>query len=341
VSSCWLVSTGQLIWLEISLAEDAAASPQLAQRVRDGLGEHGTVRTAGPDPWSMVLTVEDPDLVEPLEWTFAAYTWDAVESALERGMARLRRDRQAVLRRRPLTARTRGAAVVCAESAGVLMHECVAHSSEADNFVSYGSRLGITLGGLWSRLPLDVVDDPSLFPWMGSYGRDDEETVGRPVELVRGGRWAGLLSNRSTAALTGDVSTGHGRGSPPRTPRGSVLTVGAGSLSEVELLGLVGDGWLLGTPTAGFSVGEFVELRYSWAWSIRHGAMEPRAEAGVVGPLLVRAKKVSLVRQIIGIGSEQVVNSPLYPCVKDGVEVACTFISPALALRDLVIEPAS
>ncbi|MGQ0574508.1 MAG: metallopeptidase TldD-related protein [Pseudonocardia sp.] len=309
-----------------------------ADRIRARWGAHAAVAVTGPDPWSVHVAVADPALPEPLVWTAAARTRAGVDVLGSSALARLGRDHAALLRRRPLTARCRGPAVVCAEAAGVLLHECVGHTCEADNYRSYGDRLGIGLGGLWSRAGLTLADDPGLDPWVGSYDRDDEGSPGSRVVLVRDGRWTGLLTDRATAAYSGGVSTGHGRGAPGQ-PRSGVLDVAAGDRSERQLLATASDGWLLGTPTSGFSAGEHVELWCAWAWRIRGGALEPAARATVVGPLVVRARKVNLVRQIVALGRDRLVNSSAHPCIKDGVEVRCAFVSPALALREVVLEP--
>ena len=173
-------------------------------------------------------------------------------------------------------------------------------------------------------------------PYAGSYAYDDEGTAARTVTLLRAGRWAGLLTDRSTRALSGGRSTGHGRGHRGAiAPRCSVLEVAAGREAAGELLDRLGNGWLLGTAIGGFSVRGHLILELLWMRRVRAG----RLTGEVVGPVAICARKAALAGQILAVGDDVVVHSSPYTCVKDGHEVGSTLISPSLLLNRCVLRP--
>ncbi|WP_430377378.1 metallopeptidase TldD-related protein [Streptomyces sp. B1-3] len=270
------------------------------------------------------------------QWGVAAYDRTYVAGEVASGVRQLLDDRALVARRRPLPGPVSGPTLLTPSAAGVLVHECFGHTSEADNYLVHRKALGLGLGDVWTRAPLTVWDRPTARPYAGSYVRDDEGTVPRAVPLVREGRWAGLLTDRATRALSAGRSTGHGRGAPGAVaPRCSVLEVGPGTRSETELLGGIDDGWVLGTAIGGFSVREHLIIEALWARRVRAG----RLTADVVGPVAVCAPKVALARQITAVGRETQVHSSPYACVKDSHEVGSTLISPSLLLGRCVLRP--
>lgn len=269
------------------------------------------------------------------QWGVAAHDLRHVMDQLPRGIARLLADRELVRIRSPLAGRLDGPALLSPEAAGVLVHECFGHSSEADNYLA-SPPTGKRLGDRLTTAPLTVRDRPGLEPYAGSYRCDDEGTPARTVTLLLAGRWTGLLTSRRTSRLSAGRSTGHGRGaSGAVTPRCSVLEVAPGPFTPAGLRRRMADGWLLGTPVGGYSVRELLVLELLWVRRVRAGAVTDE----VRGPAVVCAAKEGLAAQVMAVGNDPAVHSSPYRCVKENHEVGSTLISPSLLLRRCVLRP--
>ncbi|MFI2453096.1 metallopeptidase TldD-related protein [Streptomyces sp. NPDC019539] len=272
------------------------------------------------------------------QWGVAAYDTAFVLAELPRGVCRLLEDRELLARRTPVgDAPLVGPAVLSPAAAGVFVHECFGHTSEADNYLaalSGGADRG--LGDRWTPAPLTVHDRPATRPYAGSYRRDDEGTRARTVALLTDGRWTGLLTDRATRHLSGGRSTGHGRGPAGAVlPRCSVLEVSPGTHPPAELLERSDDGWLLGSPVGGWSVRGLLVLELLWVRRIRRGRLTDE----IRGPAVVCARKSALAAQLVAVGDDPVVLSSPYTCVKEGHEVGSTLISPSLLLQQCVLRP--
>ncbi|MEV7447835.1 metallopeptidase TldD-related protein [Streptomyces nigra] len=284
--------------------------------------------------WAVLVTHEGGGLVQ---WGARAPDPSGLRTALlSEGLDSLRTDLDAVRAARPLPARTAVPVVMTPLMAAIAVHECVGHTSEADNHADYGHRLGIGLGDRWTRVPLTVTDDPTRPGHCGSYVRDDEGTAAAPVRLVEDGRWTGLLTSRSHPGRSG--SNGHGRRAPTARealPRMGVLSVAPGEHRAEDLIGRVTDGFLLGAPREGGSVREYVLLKPAWARRIRHG----RITDEVYGDLVLRGHKVQLMRRLRGVGDHAVPHDPYHRCDKKGQQVSVSLEAPYLLFDDLLLYP--
>ncbi|MFF9686312.1 metallopeptidase TldD-related protein [Streptomyces sp. NPDC014623] len=286
--------------------------------------------------WRVRISLGAPHHGSTPQWGTAAYDRPFVAGQIRQGVRQLLDD-QALLRlRSPLAEPVTGPALLSPTAAGVLAHECFGHTSEADNYLTDGGALGRVLGDRWTPAALTVRDRPGARPYAGSYARDDEGTTARTVTLLREGYWTGLLTDRSTRALSDGRSTGHGRGRRGTVvPRCSVLEVAAGRDTAEGLRSRLGEGWLLGTAIGGFSVRGHLILELLWARRVRAG----RATREVVGPVAVCARKAALAGRITAVGDDVTVHSSPYTCVKAGHEVGSTLISPSLLLDRCVLRP--
>ncbi|MFD3544601.1 metallopeptidase TldD-related protein [Streptomyces sp. NPDC058655] len=270
------------------------------------------------------------------QWGVAAYDRAFVAAEIGRGVDRLRADQALLATRAPLTGPLSGAALLSPDAAGVFVHECFGHTSEADNYLARTDPADRALGDRWCPAPVTVRDRPGARPYAGSYRRDDEGTPARTVTLLTEGRWTGLLTHGATRSLSGGRSTGHGRGAAGATvPRCSVLEVEPGPYAPQELLRRMGDGWLLGTAIGGYSVRGLLVLELLWVRRVRAG----RVTDEVLGPAVVCARKSALAAQLAAVGSDVAVHSSPYACVKEGREVGSTLISPSLLLNRCVLRP--
>jgi TldD protein len=284
--------------------------------------------------WAVLVTHDGRGLVQ---WGARAPDPAGLRTALlSEGLDSLRTDLDACRTARPLPARRAAPVVMTPLMAAIAVHECVGHTSEADNYADYAHRLGIGLGDCWTRVPLTVTDDPTRPGHCGSYVRDDEGVAAAPVRLVEEGRWSGLLTSRSHPGPAG--SNGHGRRAPGARevlPRMGVLSVGPGEHRAEDLVASVTDGFLLGAPREGGSVREYVLLKPAWARRIRDG----RITDEVYADLVLRGHKVQLMRRLRGVGNRVVMNDPYHRCDKKGQEVPVSLEAPHLLFDDLLLYP--
>jgi len=139
---------------------------------------------------------------------------------------------------------TPGAATVVFAPAvgGILIHEIVGHALEADVAAGGGSWL-TRYKERWIPEGLTVVDDPRRS--RAAWRFDDEGEPARATPLLRGGRVAGWLHDRRTAADSGQRTTGHGRRASFREtvrPRMGATFLAAGELRPEEVIEGARDG---------------------------------------------------------------------------------------------------
>ncbi|GAB2728865.1 hypothetical protein GCM10027072_23790 [Streptomyces bullii] len=314
-------------------AETPSVTAELTALCAGLPGMRVTVETDGTG-WAVLVTHHGRGLVQ-----WGARSPDAAglrAALLSEGLDSLRTDLAAVRTSSPLPARVAAPVVMTPLMAAIAVHECVGHTSEADNYAEYGHRLGVALGDRWTRIPLTVTDDPTRPGHCGSYAHDDEGVAAVPVRLVEDGRWSGLLTSRAHPGPGG--SNGHGRRAPGAgdvLPRMGVLSVGPGEHRAEDLIASVTDGFLLGAPREGGSVREYVLLKPAWARRIRDG----RVTGEVYTDLVVRGHKVQLMRRLRGIGDRVVMNDPYHRCDKKGQEVSVSLEAPYLLFDDLLLYP--
>lgn len=221
--------------------------------------------------------------------------------------------------------------------AATLIHECIGHTSEADNYEEYGHLLGLRLGQPWTTTPLTVTDDPTAPAHNGSFATDDEGTPAAPVDLLRDGVWAGLLTSRRHTA--GQRPNGHGRRPVGSTgaamPRIGHLKVGAGH-TPTALLASSLSGYRLGGIDGAGSVRDLVVVRPRWAQRYVQG--QP---GDVVTGLEIRARKVQLMRRLTAVGDTVTTYDPFHPCAKNDQDVFVTMSAPPLLLHDVRLYPRS
>jgi predicted Zn-dependent protease len=175
-------------------------------------------------------------------------------------------------------------------ASGVAMHELVGHALEADHALSGDSAFaGRAMGDEVAPGELTVVDDPDPARGAGGLHVDDEGCAAGPVVLVDGGRLAGLLHDRVTAAVMGGRARGNGRRASVRhepAPRMRNVTVAAGPHDPGALLSGIRDG-LYVERASGWSRGGRFALDVHAGRRIRAGALaEPVGGVSVQGAVL-------------------------------------------------------
>ena len=133
------------------------------------------------------------------------------------------------------------------------IHESVGHAVELDRILGWEAAFAGTswldpaqLGDLrFGSELMQITADATLPGRLGSFGYDDEGVAAQRVDIVRDGRWVGVLSGRDSAPLVGLPSGGMVRADgPARLPMVRMTNVGLlpGDSSLDEMIAGTDDG---------------------------------------------------------------------------------------------------
>ena len=138
------------------------------------------------------------------------------------------------------------------------IHESVGHAIELDRILGWEAGLAGTSHLELEKLNthrygsevMNITADATLPGSLGSFGFDDEGTPAQAVDIVRDGRWVGVLSGRDSAARAGVSPGGMVRGDGfNRLPMVRMTNVGLlpGDSSLDEIIAETGDGVYMAT----------------------------------------------------------------------------------------------
>ncbi len=131
--------------------------------------------------------------------------------------------------------------------AGVLIHETIGHTLEADSLLGNKKLYDKILADPFIGCnELNIVDDATIEGLSGSYKYDDEGTKAKKNIMVKDGIMADLLSDCKTASILGKTSSGNARSvSYKYLPivRMSNMFIEKGSNSISKLLSYIEDGY--------------------------------------------------------------------------------------------------
>ena len=184
--------------------------------------------------------------------------WELVrELDLEGNAVRIAEEAQALLRAPQCPAGTTDLVLGSAQMA-LQIHESVGHAIELDRILGWEAGLA---GTSWLELArlgelrfgsevMNITADATLPGALGSFGYDDEGTPAQCTDIVRDGRWVGVLSGRDSAALAGVAAGGTVRGDGySRLPMVRMTNVGMlpGTSSLDEMIAATEDGVYMDT----------------------------------------------------------------------------------------------
>jgi TldD protein len=175
--------------------------------------------------------------------------------------------------------------ILDSDQVALQIHESVGHAVELDRILGWEAAFAGTSWldpGQLGRLRfgsglMQVTADATLPGAMGSFGFDDEGVPAQRVDIVRDGRWVGVLSGRDSAPLVGQVSGGMVRADgPARLPMVRMTNVGLlpGDSSLEEMIAGTEDGiymqtnrsWSIDDKRLNFQFGCEV------GWEVKDGA---------------------------------------------------------------------
>ena len=166
------------------------------------------------------------------------------------------------------------------------IHESVGHAIELDRILGWEAAFAGTsflelgrLGSLVYGSPLmNITADATLDGALGTFGYDDEGTPAQRVDIVKEGRWVGVLSGRDSAALAGLPPGGMVRGDGyNRLPMVRMTNVGLlpGESSLDEIIAATDDGILMATNRSWSIDDKRLNFQFGCeiAWEIRNGSL--------------------------------------------------------------------
>jgi TldD protein len=166
------------------------------------------------------------------------------------------------------------------------IHESVGHAIELDRILGWEAAFAGTsflelprLGSLaYGSALMNITADATLPGALGTFGYDDEGTPAQRVDIVKEGRWVGVLSGRDSAALAGLPPGGMVRGDGyNRLPMVRMTNVGLlpGESSLDEIIAATDEGILMATNRSWSIDDKRLNFQFGCeiAWEIRNGSL--------------------------------------------------------------------
>jgi TldD protein len=166
------------------------------------------------------------------------------------------------------------------------IHESVGHAIELDRILGWEAAFAGTsflelprLGSLaYGSALMNITADATLPGALGTFGYDDEGTPAQRVDIVKEGRWVGVLSGRDSAALAGLPPGGMVRGDGyNRLPMVRMTNVGLlpGESSLDEIIAATDEGVLMATNRSWSIDDKRLNFQFGCeiAWEIRNGSL--------------------------------------------------------------------
>jgi TldD protein len=176
--------------------------------------------------------------------------------------------------------------VLGSEQMALQIHESVGHATELDRILGWEAAFAGTswldltqLGELrWGSPLMQVTADATLPGSLGSFGYDDEGTPAHSVDIVRDGRWVGVLSSRDTAAMAGVPNGGMVRADGhDRIPMVRMTNIGLlpGPHSLEQMIAETDDGIYMDTNRSWSIDDRRLNFQFGCqiAWEIKNGSL--------------------------------------------------------------------
>ncbi|KAB3532828.1 TldD/PmbA family protein [Alkaliphilus serpentinus] len=186
------------------------------------------------------------------------------------------------------------------EVGGLFIHEAFGHLSEADNLLrSNALKETMELGKEFATPILNVIDDPGMTGYPGSYIYDDEGVRGKKTYLIKDGILTGRLHSRETASHVGEEVTGHARAKNyefnPLVRMGNIY-IDKGPHSFEEMIAATKDGLYLFGSAGGQTTGEMFTFAVQGGYVIKDGEIKEMVRDIVLtGNLFSTLKNIDMI----------------------------------------------
>jgi TldD protein len=269
---------------------------------------------------------------EELSW----YTQDRIAAMVSDAVARTEILFDA--RRPPLGAMP---VVLSAGSSGVVLHEAIGHSLEADFVRSGESPYGDLINQSIADAAVTIVDEGRLPNERGALNYDDEGLPCRRNVLVESGVLRQFLHDRNTARQFSTESTASGRRESYRfepMPRMTCTFMEDGQRERDELIGSMGRGIVAETITGGkVSLGDG-----NFRFRVKHGFLVEKGKVLMpVRDFEIAGNGPDMLANISMVANDGRLDSGGWSCGKHGQTVPVSQGMPSVLVSKLSVEPMS
>jgi TldD protein len=183
---------------------------------------------------------------------------------------------------------------------GLFIHEAFGHLSESDNLVGNESLVQtMTLGAEFAVSDFNVIDDPTLCGYPGSYVYDHEGTKAKKTYLIKAGKLSGRLHSLESASYMDEVPTGHARaknfGFTPIVRMGNIY-IDKGGYSLDEMIRSIDNGLYLFGSAGGQTSGDTFTFAVQGAYKIENGELKGMVrDLALTGHLFTTLKNIEMI----------------------------------------------
>ena len=227
--------------------------------------------------------------------------------------------------------------VMGAGGSGILLHEAIGHTFEADFNRKKTSIFSDKLNQKVCNENINIVDDGTLPFNRGAVNIDDEGTEGQKTYIVRNGVLTSYLHDRISAKHYQVTPTGNGRRESFRNvplPRMRSTYMEAGSHSEKEIIAAVKKGVYVSNFTNGqvqIGAGDFTFFVKS-GYLIEDGKLtQPIKDINIIG------NGPQALADITMVGSNFKTDDSTWTCGKDGQSCPVTVGMPSALVSKLTV----
>lgn len=227
--------------------------------------------------------------------------------------------------------------VMGAGSSGILLHEAIGHTFEADFNRKNISIFSDQLGKQICSPDINVVDDGTIDNARGTINFDDEGVETQKTYIVKNGVLESYLHDRISAKHYNVLPTGNGRRQSFRyapLPRMRVTYMENGSIPEADIIASVKQGVYVDNFTNGqvqIGAGDFTFF-VKTGYLIENGKLtQPIKDINIIG------NGAKVLTDITMVGNNLKIDEGTWTCGKDGQSVPVGQGLPSVLVRKLTV----
>ena len=227
--------------------------------------------------------------------------------------------------------------VMGAGSSGILLHEAIGHTFEADFNRKNISIFSDQLGKQICSPDINVVDDGTIDNARGTINFDDEGVETQKTYIVKDGVLESYLHDRISAKHYNVLPTGNGRRQSFRyapLPRMRVTYMENGSIPEADIIASVKQGVYVDNFTNGqvqIGAGDFTFF-VKTGYLIENGKLtQPIKDINIIG------NGAKVLTDITMVGNNLKIDEGTWTCGKDGQSVPVGQGLPSVLVRKLTV----
>lgn len=190
--------------------------------------------------------------------------------------------------------------VLDSDVAGLFIHEAFGHLSEADNLVGNKAlSKTMALGDTFAVDSFNVIDNPNLKGYPGSYTYDHEGTKAKEVYLIKEGKLSGRLHSLESANETDEPLTGHARakncGFTPIVRMGNTY-IDKGEHTMDDMIKSIDNGLYLFGSAGGQTGGDTFTFAVQGGYKIENGKITTMVrDIALTGQLFTTLKNIEMI----------------------------------------------